>query len=471
MASIHEFKRKYAKAINEGYAAVFAGAGLSRASGFVNWKDLLRGIASDIDLDIDIEHDMVAVAQYYCNEKHSRSQLNHLILNQFVSSGRESESLRILTSLPISVYWTTNYDHLIEDSLQGQGKRVDIKSTANSLASVLDGRDAVVYKMHGDYTIPESCVITKDDFEAYNQSRSLFTTALQGDLVSRTFLFIGFSFDDPNLEYVLSRIRALLNENQRQHFCFFEKTKKKRNESDEDFQYRKHKLELKIHDLMRYGIDAVMVDSYDDIPDILSSISRQVKSNCVFISGSAEVYGDWGYERAVALLHTLSEKLNDNNFKIVTGHGKGIGSYVISTVLEKYGNNIHEIERHLLIRAFPFQDKNRADYGKLVTEYRTGFFQQAGVAIFLFGNKGSPDDIQPATGAMQEFTLAQKHNCYMIPLGSTGFAAKDFFHQMYGQRAEYPYLEKYWDTLRSCMDPEELSECVLNILRDIQASF
>ena len=37
--------------------------------------------------------------------------------------------------------------------------------------------------------------------------------ALQGDpYVSKTFLFIGFSFNDPNLSYILSRIRLLLGE-------------------------------------------------------------------------------------------------------------------------------------------------------------------------------------------------------------------------------------------------------------------
>ena len=150
MVSISEFQRKYARAIRAGYAAVFAGAGLSRPSGYVDWRELLRNIASDIHLDIDIEQDLVAVAQYYCNEKKSRSQLNELILNEFVSNGRENKGLDILSELPIGTYWTTNYDHLIEDVLQKRGKRVDIKATPKSLATILDGRDTVVYKMHGD---------------------------------------------------------------------------------------------------------------------------------------------------------------------------------------------------------------------------------------------------------------------------------------------------------------------------------
>ena len=48
-----ELIRNYAKAIREGNAAIFGGAGLSRPSGYVDWKDLLRPLASDIGLDVE----------------------------------------------------------------------------------------------------------------------------------------------------------------------------------------------------------------------------------------------------------------------------------------------------------------------------------------------------------------------------------------------------------------------------------
>ena len=54
MATVSDFKRQYVKAIQEGYAAIFAGAGLSRPSGFVNWKELLRELAEEIHLDVEI---------------------------------------------------------------------------------------------------------------------------------------------------------------------------------------------------------------------------------------------------------------------------------------------------------------------------------------------------------------------------------------------------------------------------------
>lgn len=288
MNNLLGFKKRYVKAIQDGNAAIFAGAGLSRISGFVNWKELLRDLAEAIDLDVDRESDLVEVAQYYCNEKGGRAYINDAILNRFVKDSVDNKNIHLLAEMPIHTYWTTNYDSLLETILQEHQRKVDIKCSPSSLATSLAGSDVTLYKMHGDYRSPEECVVTKDDYEMYNEKRQLFTTALQGDLVSKSFLFIGFSFEDPNLKYILSRIRVLLNENTRTHYCFFEKLKKEQYSNVDDYYYDLNKQELRIRDLRRYGIEAILLDSYDDITSILSDILVMYKSNSVFISGSAQ---------------------------------------------------------------------------------------------------------------------------------------------------------------------------------------
>ena len=73
------FIRKYTQAIREGNAGIFAGAGLSRASGYVDWKNLLRPLAKEVELDIEKEKDLLSVAQYYRNESGTVSY-THLTL-------------------------------------------------------------------------------------------------------------------------------------------------------------------------------------------------------------------------------------------------------------------------------------------------------------------------------------------------------------------------------------------------------
>ncbi len=430
MATIKEFKRNYIKAIQEGYAAIFAGAGLSRISGFVNWKELLKDIAEKVALDVNKETDLVEVAQFYCNESRGRAGINEKILNEFVNGSQPNETLSLLASMPINTYWTTNYDHLIEDALKSFGKKVDIKLTPQNLALTLSEKDTIIYKMHGDYLTPDTCVITKDDYESYNEKRQLFTTALQGDLVSKTFLFIGFSFEDPNLKYILSRIRNLLDENRRTHYCFLEKINRNNYRYEEDYEYDLNKQNLRIHDLKRYGIDAVILESYSEIPHILYDIKKAIKNKCIFISGAANEYGESWEKTGPILIRKLTKALYDNNYKIITGHARGVGSYIISTMLEASHNNVSSLEKHLLIKAFPYEDKQRYDYDEIKYNYRKSFFQEAGITIFLFGNKISSEGTILTEGVYEEFKIAQKSNSYIIPMDQRDMLQKKFLMKL-----------------------------------------
>ena len=100
---------------------MFAGAGLSAPAGFVNWKELFRPLVDELGLDIDKEQDLVSRAQYHHNEN-GRHQINQQLINEFSSNKEPTENHRILAKLPISTYWTTNYDRLIEDALKENGK-------------------------------------------------------------------------------------------------------------------------------------------------------------------------------------------------------------------------------------------------------------------------------------------------------------------------------------------------------------
>jgi hypothetical protein len=82
--------------------------------------------------------------------------------------------------------------------------------------------------MHGDISAPDEAVLIKDDYERYEAKRGLFTTRLQGDLSWRHFLFLGFSFTDPNIDYIFSRLRCLLEENakdQPPRYCILRRPK------------------------------------------------------------------------------------------------------------------------------------------------------------------------------------------------------------------------------------------------------
>ena len=169
-----EFIREYTKAIREGNAAIFAGAGLSRPLGFVDWKGLLKPLADSINLDVNKEHDLLSVAQYYRNQRGTRTSINQAIMNAFSKNVTINENVRIVARLPIFTYWTTNYDEIVENGIRAANRNPDVKSESEQLSVIKPDRDAIVYKMHGDVNNPAKAVLTKEDYELYENHRPLF---------------------------------------------------------------------------------------------------------------------------------------------------------------------------------------------------------------------------------------------------------------------------------------------------------
>lgn len=429
--------------INNRNLAIFAGAGLSIPAGYVNWQQLLKPIADELDLDIEKEaNNLVQLAQYHCNVNQSnRGKINQLLINEFSKRASLTKNHRILSRLPIETFWTTNYDRMIESALSDVGKVPDVKYNNKQLALTVPKRDAVVYKMHGDVEHPSEAVLTKDDYENYHVRMQPFISALSGDLVSKTFLFIGFSFSDPNLDYILSRVRVAYSRDQRPHYCLLKNLGKDQDETDADFEYRQRKQELFIQDLLRFGIKSVMVDEYSEITDILSQLEVKIKSKSIFISGAASQFSPYENSEAEKFVYDLSKEIISNELRVVSGFGVGVGSAVISGALESIYMSGHKLDDdQLLLRPFPQSQVGSVDLKMLWRQYREDMISYAGVAIFIFGNKSVNNEIVFSDGMEEEFEIALNKGVLVIPVGSTGYMAKELWKRLKSKIDSGDYL-------------------------------
>ena len=464
-----KFIRDFSFALEHNNAAVFAGAGMSNASGYVNWKDLLREFAQDIRLDIDKESDLIAVAQYYKNSMNSRHSLNQEIINQFTKHAHSNPYMNALGRLPIHCYWTTNYDNVIEDTLrQTFSLNVDVKITQENLAIIKKDCDAIVYKFHGDISIPDQAVLTKDDFELYSYTHKLFITALQGDLISKTFLYIGYSFNDPNLEAILSHIRILIGENKRDHYCIMRNVQQSDYDTEEEFKYAQIKQELKTNDLLRYGIHTVFVDSYDEIPKLLNQIYVTYITRRVFIAGSCRNYGEWDQNDAYTFLYLLGYKLIKNGNIVSSGFVEGVGPQIVNGALTAINHLNLNIEKYLQIKPLPLID-GKADKIDISTKkmFQLDMISPVGIVIFLFGNQYYNGELCNSKGVWHDFERALELKKFIIPVGSTGYAALEIEEKLEQFPECYSYLNQYWKKLKLEKDPEKLSDLIIEIIKSI----
>lgn len=429
---IKSFVRAYSKELAAGNAALFAGAGLSVAGGFVDWRGLMREIADELGLNVDREENLISVAQFHYNERQNRSRLNQRIIEEFSTGHRLTENHSILARLPIHTYWTTNYDKLIENALIRAGKTPDVKHTIKQLKTSVPNRDAVVYKMHGDVEHPDEATLTKDDYEGYFRDRELYVTALSGDLVSKTFLFLGFSFSDPNIDYVMSRVRVTLRRAPKQHYCILRREQRKTREKTADFEYRKRKQAYLIKDLNRIGVQALMVDDYSAITEILRAVEAQYLRQTVFISGSACDFGSWSPDAAAQFIDKLSSEIISRGMTIVTGFGLGVGPSVIGGALRTILENPSKYSAaQLIAKPFPVGAFPPHEAKRVYKQYRQEMVENVGIAIFLFGNKsGFKRKVVLADGVMKEFQLAVDSGVKPIPVACTGFASAELWKKV-----------------------------------------
>jgi hypothetical protein len=466
---IEAFITHYLSELQESNAAIFAGAGLSVDSGYANWPGLVKDFATELKLDIKRETDLVALVQYHLNKNaNNRHQLNQKIANEFHHGKTPNANHRILSRLPINTYWTTNYDRLIETALRDEKKIVDVKYIEKQLTTTIHGRKAVVYKMHGDVEHPDDAVLSKDDYEKYYKTHGSFLNALAGDLVSKTFLFVGFSFTDPNLEFVLSRLRITFNQNQRRHYAILRGVKKEAEEKEDDFAYRKIKQELFVQDLMRFNVKVLLVDEHTDITKILNEIESRFKRKTIYISGSAHEYGRWDTLQAEEFITKLSQELVKGNYKIVSGFGLGVGSFVINGVLQEvYLNKKENLGDQLLLRPFP---QGPAGEGQWPL-YRQDMISYAGISVFIFGNKLKDGKVVIADGVQKEFEIAKAQNVLLIPVGATGFMAKQLYDEIFKEFSKHfgsvDNLESFKALDDSSATPDQLVKSILNFINKI----
>lgn len=415
----------FLKELRSNTAAVFVGAGLSRAAGYVDWPSLLASVAKGIGLDSSRESDLVSLAQYVVNHRNSRQSLTQLLVDEFSDVSDPTENHRLLARLPIQTYWTTNYDKLIEAALADGRRQVDTKYTVAQLSQTKRGRDAVLYKMHGDVEHASEAILTKDQYERYPFTHAPFITALSGDLVSKTFLFLGFSFTDPNLDYILSRIRIRFDGNSPTHYCIMRRRTKDEEESDAAFKYAERKQDHMVRDLQRFNIQTVFVDDFDQITAILHKLEARVRQKTVLISGSAIEFGDWGEAKTSDFLYRLARELINRGLRINTGFGIGVGGPVVAGAVQQiYSTKNRTIEDQLFLRPFPIGITNAADRESVFKRYRDELVRQAGTALFVLGNKKEGDQTVLSGGVRDEFKLAHEAGLHCVAVGASGYMAE-----------------------------------------------
>lgn len=393
-----QFLEQFSEQALDERISLFLGAGGSCDAGYPTWSSLFEPLAKELKTTIDSSTDYYLLAQYYANT-FGRSELRKKINNYINRNKFESPLLNELIEVGFTNIWTTNFDNTIELNYQKRNILVNKVFRDADLSNVELNKRINIFKLNGDITNLEGIIATQSDYEKYIDTHHIMSMFFKRELISSTFLFIGYSFTDHLVLDCLSELTRYLGESTNCHYTII-----KRELKNQYFDYFIDDLEK------RYNLRVLLVDEYEEIPEILSELNQKIRNRRVFISGAFRSYEADIEQYSHELAKTLTFSLLENNYRIINGIGRRFGTHLIGYANEYLAKEgIKDIEKYLIVRPFVGKSKNAITEKQYLREE---VISKCGAAIFVFGDR-IPNT---KSGVEEEFDIACKQHKVIIPI-------------------------------------------------------
>lgn len=416
----YELVDSFGKSALRGNGALFVGAGVSCAAGMPSWADLLEPLR--INADVPPMADFPLMAEYIVRSPHGGLDgLHYDVLEAICDAdmGSIAQIHRLLSRLPLQEIWTTNYDQLIERACPGSA--VVLKDDDVRTIGTLD---RTIIKMHGsiDAGPPRSWgrvpILTRTDYETYEDNFPRTWALLRASYLSRTMLFLGFSFTDPNVELLLRLARRYGTSVFDRHLTVI-----KRPEPNEMSALQFHK--LRVADLESSGVRVCEISHYNDLQPILVALVRRTRPPQMFISGSAQSAPPGDIEKWCSAM--ASQLATTPNWKLASlgGHAGWLTTREVARILR--AENTYDPGQLL----FYFRAKNEpapsldervgtAVYTDLTRELLVPEVLDSCRALLV---------IRGGTRSKEEIDWAQSAGVGIVPLSASGGAAREYWEQ------------------------------------------
>jgi hypothetical protein len=214
-----EIPRPLVDAFRDRSAAVFVGAGVSSSAGLPGWQEIVSSLAQQLDLpeeDHSVDR-LLKVPQYFANRL-GRKALSKK-LDELLQTTGSSSAHDLVARLPCDLFYTTNFDELLERSLYNRSvERFPVVVSESDAQYNSDRRGLQVRKVHGTISRPDGLVITRQDFAQVRSKNPVIVETLRNHLRSYTFLFIGYSLSDPDFAAIYDDVFLTMGEAHQKHF-------------------------------------------------------------------------------------------------------------------------------------------------------------------------------------------------------------------------------------------------------------
>lgn len=194
---------------------VFVGAGISIPAGLPSWAEAIEEIQSKLGEGFQ-ESDFLKVPQYYYNE-HGKNNYTALMRKVFKFGKKlyPRPIHRKILDFRTQYIITTNYDTLLENAAIERNVIMDIIACDKDISYGIAGKKLI--KMHGDFE-HDNFVLKEDDYLRYSMNFRLIETYIKALIAGNIVLFIGYSFNDPDLKQIFVWVKEILGNDMPQSY-------------------------------------------------------------------------------------------------------------------------------------------------------------------------------------------------------------------------------------------------------------
>jgi len=202
------------EAIKNNKLVVFAGSGLSAKFNLPTWIKLTEDVISEInekkfnDLLPVLKSGILTPIEVLDKIQSKHSKVRSYIKENFKIDKNKDFLLHKKILKVTGAIITTNYDNAFEEACSNT--IIPSKYTSNFNISEINKSDKpYIFKLHGCYTEPDNCIIFSDDYKKLYNGDTSSKEKLKSIFIDKTILFVGFSFNDPDINLIFSTLDTL----------------------------------------------------------------------------------------------------------------------------------------------------------------------------------------------------------------------------------------------------------------------
>src|SRR5688572_7615853 len=212
--------------VADGEVVAFIGSGFSLPSGLPTWSNLVEGLIRNCvsddhqsllnslrlgGADLTDILDALSTTEFAAKE----------YLIEHINSPRyePADYHKLLLELNCTTIITTNWDTLLEQAFSTSHVAYRVIYRDIDVAQFNPDRAIQVIKLHGTILDPDSLIYKRSQYRRFWDERQLLLNLVSTLMATKSFLFMGYGFGDPNVLSLINVLRERLGPLRREHYA------------------------------------------------------------------------------------------------------------------------------------------------------------------------------------------------------------------------------------------------------------